>query len=103
MEHTEIVEVIRKYLVEEVLEGSATNLTADAPLLEWGVLSSLSTIRLVSFIAERFGVTVPTTEVVGQNFKDLDSIATLVSRLDADPAAQEPGADSCVIPAGRPA
>ncbi|GAA0532686.1 hypothetical protein GCM10011581_17380 [Saccharopolyspora subtropica] len=93
MEHADVLETIRKYLVDEVLEDANANLTGDTPLLEWGVLSSMSTMRLVSFLSERFGVAVPTDEVVGQNFKDLDSITRLVLRMraestEADVAAQ---------------
>jgi acyl carrier protein len=98
MEHTETVEVIRRFLVDELLEGSATSLTADTPLLEWGVLGSLSTIQLVSFIATRFGVNVPTEGIVGQNFKDINSIAALIA---ANSAAHGPGANSGIVAAGR--
>jgi acyl carrier protein len=103
MEHMETVEVIRKFLVDDGLEGSAANLTADTPLREWGVLGSMSTIRLVSFIAKRFEITAPNEEIVGQNFKDINSIAALIAKVAADSATEGPGADSGVVPAGRPA
>ncbi len=84
MEHAAVLETIRKYLVDEVLEGANANVAADTPLLEWGVLSSMSTMRLVSFLSERFGVEVPSDDVVGQNFKDLDSITAMVLRMRAE-------------------
>jgi acyl carrier protein len=79
--HADTVAVLRTYLMEEVLDGPAMSLAADTPLLEWGILTSLSTMRLVSFIAKRFEVDVPAYEVTGQNFRDLDSIARLVESL----------------------
>ncbi|MCG5214618.1 acyl carrier protein [Streptosporangium sp. KLBMP 9127] len=87
MNNDDVVNALRTFLVEEILEDQGAELAADTPLLEWGVLTSLSTIRLVSFIAQRFGVAVPTENVVGANFRDLASIARLVTALRAESAA----------------
>lgn len=95
MENAVVLETIRKFLVDEVLEGVNANVTADTPLLEWGVLSSMSTMRLVSFLSERFGVEVPSGEVVGKNFKDLGSITAMVLRMRAE---QQDGAQ---VPAAK--
>ncbi len=85
MRHAETLEILRAYLVDEVLDGSAIGLAPDTPLLEWGILTSLSTMRLVSFIGERFAVQVPLDEVIGSNFKDLDAVARLVDSLATTP------------------
>jgi acyl carrier protein len=95
MENAAVLETIRKFLVDEVLEGVNANVTADTPLLEWGVLSSMSTMRLVGFLSERFGIEVPSDEVVGRNFKDLASITAMVQRMRAQ---QQDGAK---VPAGK--
>jgi acyl carrier protein len=83
-------EILRTFIVDEVLDGPAAGLTMETPLLEWGLLTSLSTIRLLSFIAERFGVRVPEDEVVGRNLKDLNSIAGMVNRLRSETASDGP-------------
>jgi acyl carrier protein len=62
------------------------------PLLEWGILNSLSTTALVVFINERLGVDVPAERMVGRNFRDLDSITRLVLELAADAREPEMGA-----------
>jgi acyl carrier protein len=85
MRHAETVDILRTFLVEEVLDGPAAGLTADTPLLEWGILTSMSTMRLVSFIGLRLGVQIPVEEVVGTNFKDLNAVARLVESLAAAP------------------
>ena len=87
MDHAKTLDTIRTYLVDEVLEGVGADLAPDTPLLEWGVLTSLSTMRLVSFLGERFGVTIAGDQVVGRNFKDLTSITDLVLSLAAERAA----------------
>ncbi|WP_049569192.1 acyl carrier protein [Nonomuraea sp. SBT364] len=83
----DVMETVRAFLADEILEDRSAMPAADTPLLEWGILTSLSTMRLVSFIAQRYGVTVPTEEVVGANFRDLASIAGLVISLSAAPAS----------------
>lgn len=83
MSDPEILEILRKWIVEQVLDASVGTIEPDAPLLEWGVLNSLSTNRLVGFIRDQFGIDVPPESLVGANFKDLNSITALVVRLRA--------------------
>jgi acyl carrier protein len=78
----EILDVLKKYIEERILDSPGVVLELDTPLLEWGVLNSLSTTRLVGFVREHFGIDVPTEEMVGENFKDLRSIGRLLHRLD---------------------
>jgi acyl carrier protein len=87
VEDSGIAQILKVYFVEEILEGPVPGLTLETPLLEWGLLTSLSTMRLLSFINERFGVQVPAEEVVGKNLQDLGSIARLVGRLTEPPPA----------------
>lgn len=79
-----VLETLRKYVVEHILDGAGATIDADTPLLELGILNSISTTRLVGFVREQFGVDVPPEELAGRNFKDLDSISQLVTRLKGD-------------------
>lgn len=38
-------------------------------------------MRLVGFVRDRFGVEIPIAEMIGDNFRDLTAIATLVTGL----------------------
>ena len=60
-------------------------LTADAPLLELGILNSLNTATLIAHLREEYGVAVPLNDVTAATFKTVDSLADLVHQtLSAD-------------------
>jgi acyl carrier protein len=77
-----ILDALRRFLNERILQDSTVTIEPDTPLLEWGILNSVSTMRLIGFIRERFQVDVPPEEVAGRNFKDLRSITQLLVLLD---------------------
>jgi acyl carrier protein len=68
---------------ELVSEQEAADITATTPLLQWGVLKSLETARMIAYIREEFDVFVPPTHVTNTNFRDLESIAAMVHELRA--------------------
>jgi acyl carrier protein len=71
-----------EYVQRELLdEDSVADLSITTPLLEWGLLNSIETARLVAFIREELGVRVPPAELVSRNFKDINSITNLVAPL----------------------
>jgi acyl carrier protein len=77
-----ILDALRGYLNERILQDSTVTIEPDTPLLEWGILNSVSTVQLIGFIRERFQVNVPPEEVAGRNFKDLRSITQLLAQLN---------------------
>lgn len=79
----DITDTLRRFVACELLgdPDSAAELSDDAPLLEWGVLDSLNTARLLAYLTERFGVEVPVEQVVVEHFRDLGAIARLVREL----------------------
>lgn len=78
-----ILDVLQDYLGGQILQDPGVIIELDTPLLEWGVLNSISTMQLIGFIRERFQIDVPPEEVVGSNFKDLRSISQLLLQLDS--------------------
>lgn len=90
MEDQEVMDILRTYIEERILESPGVALEPDTPLLEWGVLNSLSTVQLIGFVRERLGIDVPAEEMVGENFKDLRAIGRLLVRLDGQ-CARNPG------------
>jgi acyl carrier protein len=83
MQDQVIIDALRSYVSEQVLQDTNAKIEPDTPLLEWGILNSISTVQLIGFIREKFAVDVPPEEVVGSNFKDLRSIAQLLSQITA--------------------
>jgi acyl carrier protein len=82
MQDQVILDTLQSYVTERILQDSNVTIEPETPLLEWGILNSISTVQLIGFIRERFQVDVPPEDVVGTNFKDLRSISKLLAQLD---------------------
>jgi 2-hydroxymuconate-semialdehyde hydrolase len=72
---------LMQFVGRELLDGRDAGLDEHTPLLEWGVIDSLSVAELLSFTSERFQVEVPQTEVTPGNLKDLDAYVDMLTRL----------------------
>jgi acyl carrier protein len=80
--YDETLRVLKDFLEERFLPEGETGLEPASPLLEWGILTSLTTTELISFISERFRLTVPPEQIVGSNFKNLDAVTRMVLSLE---------------------
>ena len=77
-----IIEQVSDFVRQELLDGDPRGeLDETTPLLEWGVLNSLNTVRLLTFIREELGVAVPPAEINAQNLKNVRAIAAMVVGL----------------------
>ena len=76
-----VVDDLKNYLSNNVLNGKDIGLDASTPLLEWGILNSIEMVRMVTYLQTQFDVEIPPEKVLAENFKDLESIATLVTEL----------------------
>lgn len=75
---------IHEFLVKDVLyDRDVKDLKPEDPLIERGLLDSLSILRTVTFCEERFGITVPDDEVLPDHFESIRAIAALVDRRRA--------------------
>ncbi len=81
----EFTEPLRTYIEQNHLDGRAA-LPDDAPLLEWGILNSLSLVELIVFIEKRFALSVPADAITSSNFRNLQAIAAMLLALDHDSA-----------------
>ena len=77
----DIYPVLRDYVVRELLHGEEGGLAADTPLLEWGVIDSLSLAELLAFIEQRFSIQVAEEEVTPDHFQSLGALSALLARL----------------------
>ena len=77
----EIAEELRRYLLAEFLPGeSPANLRDDTPLRTGGILDSVATLKVVSFVEQRFGIEVEAHEAGVEHFDRIADIAALVKR-----------------------
>jgi acyl carrier protein len=72
-------DVVRQFILENFLPGEdPRNLTDETELKESGILDSLSTLKLVSFLEERFGVEFEADDLEAGNLASLANIERLV-------------------------
>jgi len=77
----DVKEVLRQYILSTYLPGeSAANLKDDTPLRTSGILDSLATLNLVSFVEREFGVELEAHETGIDTFDRIEDIAALVER-----------------------
>jgi acyl carrier protein len=79
--NTDVIETLRNYVATEILHGKEMGLDSSTPLLEWGILNSLELARLIAFVHRTYQVEVPFGAVIADNFRDIATIANLVTRL----------------------
>lgn len=75
---TEIGEKLRMFFAR----AGRPDLAGDEPLLESGILDSLAILKLLAFIEESFGVTVPDEDFDPANFETLEAIEALIEALE---------------------
>jgi acyl carrier protein len=79
---TAVTDDLLAYVRKEFLDDDdSADLTATSPLLEWGILNSMTTVRLVAHVKSEFGVVIPPQRMSAGNFRDLESIVQLVQEL----------------------
>jgi acyl carrier protein len=74
-----IRETVRTFVLDNFLPGEdPRNLTDETELKESGILDSLSTLKLVTFLEERFGVEFEANDLEAGNLSSLANIERLV-------------------------
>jgi acyl carrier protein len=72
-------DVVRHFILENFLPGEdPKNLTDDTELKESGILDSLSTLKLVTFLEEHFKIELEANDLDAGNLASVASIAQLV-------------------------
>jgi acyl carrier protein len=76
----DIIRTVKEYILAHFLPGEdPAALTPTTLLIGGGVLDSLATLELVSFLEERYGIELEAHEVDAERLGTLTSIAALVS------------------------
>ena len=84
-ERAQVETVINDYISRELVQDPALLPLADeTSLLESGILDSLSLLRLVVFLEERFGITMGEADLLPENFASVNTICAYLR-------AREPG------------
>jgi acyl carrier protein len=76
---TDIRATVRDYILSEFLSGDDPSLLAnDTPLITSGILDSIATVKLVSFLEEEYAVEFEAHEISVDLLNTLDDIARAV-------------------------
>lgn len=76
----QLIDDLQAFIVREVLDGDDLGLDQTTPLLQYGIINSITLVSLLAFIEQRFLLTIPAAELVPQNLVNLETIAELVLR-----------------------
>ena len=91
-EVTQLEAVINDYISQELIQDATLlPLTNATSLLETGVLDSLSLLKLVLFVQERFGIVVDNVDLVPEHFASVDAICAHLRSRAEETAGQEGG------------
>ncbi|BCL33418.1 acyl carrier protein [Streptomyces aurantiacus] len=88
LDRATLLDQLLRHVREELATGvPPEQITADAPLLEMGVLDSVRTARLLAHIRTAHGVRVPPVHMTGEHFRTLDTITDLILLLRSPTAS----------------
>jgi acyl carrier protein len=84
---SEATTMVQDFILENYLPGeSRANLLEDTPLRTSGILDSIATLNLVSFIEREFGIQVEAHETGIDNFDRIRDIVAFIERKRAGTA-----------------
>ena len=79
MTDAEIESIVKNYVLNEFLPGEdPAALTDSVQLISGGILDSIAVLKLVTFLEEKFGITIEAFETGMENFNSLSDITRLV-------------------------
>jgi acyl carrier protein len=80
----DITKVVQRFILREFLPGEdPTELTDRTPLITGGILDSISTLKLVVFLEEHFGIIVEAYEAGVEHLDTVGQIAALIAQKKA--------------------
>jgi clorobiocin biosynthesis protein CloN5 len=80
MDKEAILKELKRYVVDELLEGKDDGLEETTPLLALGVLNSLEVARMLRFIQRKYGAAIRLELVRVEDLETLAAIANMVHR-----------------------
>ena len=84
MDRADILQQLKDYVVRYLLDGKDVDLSETTPLLEWGILKSFETLRLVGFLQKHFQISISSENLLSaENFANLAAITNLVMESTA--------------------
>ncbi len=74
-----MVQTIKTYIKEEIIEKPSLELKSDELLLDQGILDSIGMMKLILFLEKKLDKRVPREDMTFVNFRTIDSISNYFS------------------------
>ncbi|MGP0067790.1 MAG: acyl carrier protein [Isosphaeraceae bacterium] len=76
----DVSNTLHEYILREFLPGEdPSELTSKTPLITGGILDSISTLRLVTFLEDHFGITIEAHEAGAERLDSIERIEALLA------------------------
>ena len=75
-----LIPEIRSFIVENFLYGQDDGFGDDVSFLEKGIIDSTGVLELVSFVEDKYGISVDDEELVPDNFDSLNNLSAYIAR-----------------------
>lgn len=72
---------LKAFIVDELLDGQDADFNEFTPLLEWGVIDSISMVQLLAFVDSRFGINVDQAAITAADVMNLAAFANYLARI----------------------
>jgi acyl carrier protein len=81
-------DVIRQYIIDNLLLGQGSTLDDDTSLLDSGALDSTAAMELVAFLEQTFNVQIQDREINPDNLETVSRISAMIERKTVLVAAE---------------
>lgn len=81
---------LKNFIVNELLDGQDADFDEFTPLLEWGIVDSISMARLLAFVRAQFGFKVDQSAVTAANVVNLTAFASYLTRIRLGKTVKQP-------------
>jgi 2-hydroxymuconate-semialdehyde hydrolase len=92
----ELVRFANRELLSTASQRTVT-LDLETPVLEMGILDSLSMVSLLTFVQTTLGVAIPDEKVLPENFETLGNLADLITQLQLSGRPIHEGGAECAL------
>ena len=75
-----IIDTIRLFLAETILQQPERNIAPDDPLISSGLIDSFSLVDVALYIEDQFNVVLENTELDGRTFDTLQELSALIQQ-----------------------
>lgn len=71
---------LREFIVENFLFGQSFSFSDDDSFVKSGIIDSTGVVELISFVEQRYGITVEDDEIAPQNLDSINTLCQFIGR-----------------------